>query len=155
MQTFLSGSGFLGTSAPFHSDLSLVFILISAVLFTIGWRLAVGKHYDIHQWVQTAAAVFNTLAVATVMIPAFIAYIIPGIPAKLLEGSYGVTTVHAVIGTLGLLLGVYVVLSANGLLPARLRFHNYKPFMRTSYAIYMIATVIGVVVYVVVYLYHL
>lgn len=155
IQTFLSGVGFLGTSAPFHSDLSLVLILISAVLLTIGWRLAVGKHYDIHQWVQTAGVITNTLAVATVMIPAFITYILPGIPRKLLTGDYAVTTTHAVIGATALLLGLYVISSANGWLPKRLRFRKYKRIMRTTYIFYMLATVLGVVVYALVYIYHI
>jgi uncharacterized membrane protein YozB (DUF420 family) len=85
------------------------------------------------------------------MIASFIIYILPGIPGKLLEGTYGVTTVHAFIGMLGLLLGVFVVLRANKLVPKRLRFKNYKPFMRTSYILYMLATLIGVIVYVTVY----
>jgi hypothetical protein len=66
------------------------------------------------------------------MIPSFFIHILPGVPAKLLQGDYGVTTVHAVIGAMGLLLGIFVVLRANGLMPARLRFNNYKGFMRTS-----------------------
>lgn len=151
----LTGQGFLGTRAPLHSDLSLILILFSAILFTAGWRLAVGKKYDIHRWIQTSAAILNTLVVLIVMVPSFIIYILPGIPGKLLEGTYGVTTVHAIIGALGLLLGVFVVLRANGLVPKKLRFKNYKLFMRTSYALYMLATLIGVIVYIAVYIYQI
>jgi len=153
MQILLTGAGFLGTHAPFHSDLSLILILISAILFTIGWRLAVGKRFGAHRWIQTTAVIVNTIAVLAVMIPAFILYILPGIPGKLLEGSYGVTTIHAIIGAIGLILGIFVVLRANGLVPQRLRFRNYKLFMRTSYILYMLATVMGVIVYVAVYIY--
>ncbi len=155
MLAVLNGAGFLGTSAPFRSDLSLLLIITSAILLTIGWRLAVAKHFEVHRWIQTTAVAINALAVVIVMIPAFILYILPGIPNKLLEGSYGVTTVHAIIGAIGLVLGIFIVLRANGLMPAALRFHNYKAFMRTSYAIYMLSTVIGVIVYVVVYVYHI
>ncbi len=87
MQTLLNGAGFLGTSAPFHSDLSLILILISAILFTIGWRLAVGKHFEMHRWVQTSAAIVNTLAVLTIMIPSYIIYILPGVPAQVIGGQ--------------------------------------------------------------------
>jgi uncharacterized membrane protein YozB (DUF420 family) len=152
VQALLTGPGFLGTRALLHSDLSLLLILLSAVLFTIGWRLAVRKNFATHRWIQTSAAILNTLVVLVVMIVSFIIYILPGIPAKLLEGTYGVTTVHAFIGALGLLLGVFVVLRANGLMPKRLRFKNYKLFMRTSYALYMLATLVGVIVYVAVYM---
>ncbi len=152
IQALLTGPGFLGTRALLHSDLSLVLILLSAVLFTIGWRLAVGKKFTAHRWIQTSAAILNTIVVLVVMIASFIVYILPGIPGKLLEGTYGVTTLHAFIGALGLLLGVFVVLRANGLVPERLRFKNYKLFMRTSYILYMLATLVGVIVYITVYI---
>jgi hypothetical protein len=93
----------------------------------------------------------NTIVVLAVMIASFIIYILPGIPGKLLEGTYGVTTFHAFIGALGLFLGVFVVLRANGLVPKRFRFKNYKLFMRTSYVLYMLATLVGVIVYIAVY----
>jgi uncharacterized membrane protein YozB (DUF420 family) len=154
IQALLTGTGFLGTRAPLHSDLSLILILLSSILFTIGWRLAVRKKFKVHRWIQTGAAILNTLVVLIVMIASFIIYILPGIPSKLLEGTYGVTTVHAFIGALGLLLGVFVVLRANQVkfVPKRLRFKNYKLFMRTSYILYMLATLIGVIVYVAVYI---
>jgi len=78
-------------------------------------------------------------------------HILPGIPGKLLEGDYGVTTVHAVVGAIGLLLGVFVVLRGNELVPNVLRFQNYKLFMRTSYTLYMLATFLGMVVYITVF----
>jgi uncharacterized membrane protein YozB (DUF420 family) len=152
IQTLLTGPGFLGTRALLHSDLSLLMILLTAVLFTIGWRLVVGKHFEAHRWVQTSSAILNTIVVLVVMIASFIVYILPGIPGKLLEGTYGITTLHALIGAFGLLLGVFVVLRANGLMPKPLRFKNYKLFMRTSYVLYMLATLVGVIVYITVYI---
>jgi uncharacterized membrane protein YozB (DUF420 family) len=148
MHSLLSGPGFLGTHAPFVSDLSLILTISTAVLFTIGWQLARQGHFAAHRWVQTAAAAINAIVVLGMMVTSFVKHILPGIPAKLLEGDYGVTTMHAVVGTMGLLLGVFVVLRANGLAPAALRFSNYKLFMRTSYALYMLATLLGVTVYV-------
>jgi len=147
----LTGSGFLGTHAPFISDLTLILILLTAILFTIGWQLARHKHFDAHRWVQTSSATLNALVVLSVMINIFIVHILPGIPGKLLTGDYAVTTIHALVGTCGLLLGIFVVLRANKLVPISLRFKNYKRFMRTSYALYMLATLLGVIVYLEVY----
>jgi uncharacterized membrane protein YozB (DUF420 family) len=155
MLAFLTGPGFLGTSASFQADLTLILILISSILFTIGWRLAVGKHYEAHRWVQTTAAIINTTVVVGVMVVSFVTHILPGIPGKLLEGDYALTTFHAVVGTMGLVLGVFVVLRANGLVPKPLRFKNYKLFMRIAYSLYMLATLLGIIVYVVVYIYHI
>ena len=57
------------------------------------------------------------------------------------------TTLHAAVGGSALLLGVFVVLRANGLMPKPLRFSNYKRVMRIAYALYMLATLIGILVY--------
>lgn len=152
MFDFLQGSGFLGTNGTLGADISLVISLLAAVLFTIGWRLAVGKRYEAHRWVQTAAACLNAVLVVAWMIRSFVVYILPGIPTKFGEGSYAVSTVHAVVGVLGLVLGLFVVLRGNDLVPQSLRFSNYKLFMRWSYVLYMLATLLGVIVYYVVYM---
>jgi uncharacterized membrane protein YozB (DUF420 family) len=148
MNNFLNLPGFLGTHASNLSDLTLVLILFTAVLFTIGWQLARHKQYGIHRWVQTTAASINAVVVLGVMIRSFITHILPGIPGRLLQGDYAVTTLHAIVGAIGLLLGVFVVLRANGLVPKALRFKNYKLFMRMSYGLYMLATFLGVIVYI-------
>jgi len=152
MINFLTNPGFLGTNAPLRSDITLVLIIVTAILFTIGWRLAVNKRYQTHRWVQTVSAVLNALVVVVTMVTVFIEVILPGIPGKLLEGSYGVTTVHALVGTIGVLLGLFVVLRGNDLVPKGLRFSNYKLFMRTSYILYMLSTLGGIAVYIIVYI---
>jgi uncharacterized membrane protein YozB (DUF420 family) len=151
MKDLLGSSGFLGTHAPFISDLTLILIILTAILFTIGWQLARHKRFNEHRWVQTSSASLNAIVVLSVMINSFVLHILPGIPGKLLVGDYAVTTIHAFIGMCGLLLGIFVVLRANKLVPKRLRFKNYKRFMRTSYTLYMLATLLGVVVYLEVY----
>lgn len=151
MNRLLNSQGFLGTNAPFHADVALVLILVSAVLFTIGWRLAVGKRYKAHQWVQTSAVILSTIVVLFMMINSFLIHILPGIPQKLNQGDYALTTFHALVGSVAMLLGVFIVLRANKLVPRALRFRNYKLFMRTSYALYMSATILGVIVYITVY----
>jgi uncharacterized membrane protein YozB (DUF420 family) len=152
MGNLLDQLGFLGTHAPLRSDITLILIIITAVSFTVGWRLAVSKRLEAHRWVQTITATINAIIVLLAMVNVFIVYILPGIPAKLFQGSYGVTTVHGLVGGIGLTLGIFVVLRANKLVPKRLRFKNYKLFIRTSYTIYMLATLLGVFVYVMVYI---
>lgn len=152
MTDFYLLPGFLGTHATFGPDLALVLILFSSTLFTIGWRLAVHKHYDIHRWVQTSAAIINASAVLVIMVGSFVGFVLPAIPAKLGQPVTSITTIHAAIGTITFLLGVFVVLRANKLVPQALRFKNYKLFMRTAYALYMLTTLIGIAVYVVTYM---
>ena len=152
MNRLLNGHGFLGTNAPFHADVALILILASAVLFTIGWRLAVRKRFEAHRWVQTSAVILSSIVVLFMMINSFLIHILPGIPRKLGQGDYALTTLHALVGSVAMLLGIFIVLRANKLVPKALRFRNYKVFMRTSYALYMSATVLGVIVYITVYI---
>lgn len=143
--------GFLGTRATFGPDLALVLILISSTMFTIGWQLAVHKHYDIHRWVQTSAAIINAAAVLAIMVGSFWGFVLPTLSAKLGQPVTTITAVHAVIGAITFLFGVFVVLRANKLVPKAWRFKNYKLFMRTAYSMYMLTTVIGIGVYLMTY----
>ena len=151
MSVAIQGLVFAVTKAPTGAVVSLVLILVSAVLFTIGWRLAVRRRYVAHRWVQTAAVCLNAAVVLVWMIRSLLRNVIPELPGKLGEGSYAVATVHAVVGIVGLVLGVWVVLVASELVPKALRFTDLKLFMRSAYALYMFGTLTGVVLYVVAY----
>jgi len=153
MSDFLTMPGFLGTKATLRSDLTLVLILITAVLFNVGLILARRKQFKAHRWVQTASVSLNTLVVLISMLTSYIIYILPGIPAKLGQGDYAVTTVHGIVGAIALLLGVFVALRGNELVPKGLRFKNYKLFMRWAYTLYMLATLGGVGVYIIVFVF--
>jgi putative membrane protein len=151
MSGFLESPLLAAVKAPSGAVVSLVLIVVSAVLMTIGWRLAVQKHFEAHRWVQTAAVGLNAVVVVAWMIRSFVLYVVPAIPHRLGQDSYALTTSHAAVGAVGLVLGVFVVLRGNDLVPAPLRFSNYKPFMRSAYALYMVGTLMGVAVYVAAY----
>ena len=153
MSNLLNSPGFFGTNASFRVDAALTLILLTALLFTIGWQLAVRKRYVAHRWVQTIAVILNTLVVLFAMIGSFITHILPGIPAKFGEGDYAITTLHALIGLIAMMLGVFIVLRENKLVPKALRFRKRKRLMRISYVLYLLATFLGVVVYITVYVY--
>ncbi|NJD58829.1 MAG: hypothetical protein C3F13_08695 [Anaerolineales bacterium] len=152
MNDFLTMPGLLGTRATLRADLTLVLILLSAVLFNIGFVLARRKHYVAHRWVQSVAVILNSAVVLISMVTSYVIHILPGIPAKLGEGDYAVTSLHALIGTIGLVFGIFVALRGNNLVPRTLQFSNYKLFMRWAYALYMLATLGGIVVYFIVYI---
>jgi hypothetical protein len=59
---------------------------------------------------------------------------------------------HEFIGVVGFLFGSFVTLRGNELVPARLKFSNYKLFMRIAYGLYMAATVAGIASYIVLYI---
>jgi uncharacterized membrane protein YozB (DUF420 family) len=153
MSDFLTTPGFLGTKATLRSDITLLLIIVTAILFTIGFVLARRKQFKAHRWVQTTSVVLNTFVVVISMVTSFMIHILPGIPAKLGQGDYAVTTLHAIIGAIGVLFGLFVMLRGNELVPKSLRFTNYKSFMRLAYALYMLATLGGVSLYIIVFVF--
>jgi uncharacterized membrane protein YozB (DUF420 family) len=142
----------MGVTAPPAATVSLVLIVVSAAMFTVGWRLAVARRYVAHRWVQTAAAALNAGVVFVWMIRSLVLFVAPEIPARLDQLAYATATVHAAVGVSGVVLGLFVVLRGNGLVPRGLRFSNYRPAMRISYLLYMLGTLSGVILYAVAYL---
>ena len=126
-------------------------MVAAAVLLTIGVVLAKTKRYRAHRWVQTAAVCLNAVPVAFWMIYSFAKYVAPDLPGNLSEGSYLLTTIHAVAGAIGVAIGMYVMVRAN-LLEARGNDAAVlKNAMRLAYALYMLVTLAGIAVYVVLY----
>jgi uncharacterized membrane protein YozB (DUF420 family) len=153
MKDFLTTPGFLGTRATLRSDLTLVLTLLTAILFTYGFILARQKHYTAHRWLQTVTVIINSLVVVISMVTSYIIYILPGIPSKLGQGDYAVSTLHALTGAIGFFYGIYVMLRGNELLPKSLSFSNYKLFMRWAYGLYMFATLGGIAIYIIVFIF--
>ncbi len=143
--------GLFGTNAPFFADVTLLLSMLVAVLLTVGFVLARRRQYTAHRWVQTAAVVLNTGLVFTVMFGSFGAGAASGIPARLGEAYYAIAALHGAAGLIALVFGVYVMLRGHGLVPRFLQFANYKPYMRGAYGLYMLASVLGVVLYVIWY----
>jgi plastocyanin len=140
-------TGFLGTTAPFIADLTLLLSLLVALTLTVGVALAVTKRYTAHRWVQTAGVALNIALVVTVMLGSFLQAAAPGLPGRIAEPYYYVAVVHGLIGLVAFVFGAFVMLRGNGLVPRALKFRNYKLFMRTAYGLYMAATALGAWLY--------
>ncbi|HUN22169.1 MAG TPA: hypothetical protein PK299_03440 [Anaerolineales bacterium] len=150
MNEILHSPSFLGTKGNFATDITLVMMIAIALLFTYGRYLAVvKKDYETHRWVQTIGAVLNALMVGWMMILPFRDFIVRDLYAPQLPIFYAITWLHAATGLCALLFGLFVTLRGNGLMIAPLRFKKYKPYMRLAYTLYMAATLLGIVVYVV------
>ncbi len=143
--------GFLGTTASLGADIALVGSIIVALTFALGAWLALRKRYEAHRWVQTAGAVLNALLVFGLMIPMLLS-VDPSENVDLPPSAFLYMTGHEIVGATALVFGLFVVLRGNGLVPARLKFNNYKPYMRWAFGLYMAATLIGIAVYAVLYL---
>ena len=149
MVEILHQPGFLGTAANFAADMSLVLMLMVGVAFSVGALLAHAGKYEAHRWVQTTAAAVSGILVLWLMLLPYRDFILPGVPDRLGEAFYGVTTLHALVGAVAFPFGIFVVLRGHRLVPPRLQFSNYKLFMRTAYVLYMATIALGVATYVV------
>ena len=147
MTEILHRPGFFGTAANFAADVTLLLSIVVALALTAGVVMALRGRYNTHRWIQTSAVVLNVILVLWFMILPYRDFIAPGIPEQLDERFYWVTTLHAFVGFFAFTLGTFVVLRANGLMIERLKFRNYKLFMRTSYGLYMLTTLLGIWVY--------
>lgn len=129
--------------------MTLVLMLVIAALFTFGFYLARRRKYEAHRWVQTTAVLLNAILVLWMMILPFRDFVLRDQGGPRLPIFYAITVIHALIGAVAFPLGLFVMLRGNNLVPRALRFRNYKLYMRTAYALYMFATLAGVLVYLV------
>ncbi len=141
--------GFFGTQANFAADATLVVMLLTAILFSVGFYLARKENFNAHKWVQTLGALLNLIMVLWMMLLPYRDFIIQDQGGPREGFFYTVTTLHAFTGLSATLFGLFVVLRGHKLMPKFLRFQNYKPFMRVAYSLYIAATLLGVAVYLV------
>ena len=151
MIAFLDGAGFITSRSSMGADLSLVISIAAAVMLTIGVVLAKSKRYEAHRWVQTAAVVLNAVPAIVWMIRSFRLYILPDLPGNLGKSVDALTTVHAVAGLIGVVIGLFVMIRANQLAAKGQSLSRYKTPMRIAYVVYLLATALGVWVYFAIY----
>ena len=134
-----------------NARLSLAVIVVAAVVFTIGVVLARQQRIEAHRWVQTTGVLLTAALGLTWMLSSLRHNVLPQLPGRLHESPYLWAAVHAATGIVAVAVGLYVASVGNRLLPARLSFTRFKPYMRSSYALYLLATLTGVVLYVAAY----
>lgn len=149
MADILHAPGFLGTSANFGADMTLLLSGLVAVLLSLGVVFAVRHQYEVHRWFQTSGVVLNAVLVLWLMVLPYRDFVAPpNNPAMLPLSAIATTRIHAAVGATALLFGLFVMLRGNGLMIKPLQFSNYRVFMRVSYILYMTATLIGLFVYI-------
>ncbi|HKY05950.1 MAG TPA: DUF420 domain-containing protein, partial [Blastocatellia bacterium] len=141
-------NGFLGTGATFRADLNLVIQLAMGVTLLVGMWLARKKRFKAHKYCQATVILLNLPLIFLIMAPSFHRQVEPSIPAELHDAYFAIATLHAALGTIAQLLGLYIVLvAATRLLPARFRFKRFKPWMRTELALWWSVILLGVGTY--------
>lgn len=144
----LNAPGFLGTGATFAADFNLIVQLFMGVALLLGMILARRRHYRAHAICQASVVLVNLVMIASIMLPPFARYIVPGLPHQLSESYYFFPTLHAIVGTTAQLLGLYILIRATTRwLPQKLCFRNYKLWMRTELALWWIVILLGITTY--------
>jgi uncharacterized membrane protein YozB (DUF420 family) len=139
--------GFLGTGAPFEADVNLVVQLVMGAALVAGVLFAKQKHYRAHGICQTTVLLLNLLMIGLVMGPAF-RQANPTVYMVLHKRYYAAPMIHAALGTTAELLGLYIVLVAStNVLPKWLRFRNWKRWMRTEFALWLVVVISGMGTY--------
>ena len=140
--------GFLGTGATFEADVNLVVQLVMAAAIAAGVVLAKRKRYRAHGICQTTVLLLNLLMIGLVMWPSFRQHVKPTIRRVIHKSYYAVPMVHAALGISAELLGLYIVLVAGtNVLPTWLRFKNWKRWMRTEFALWLLVVISGIGTY--------
>lgn len=138
----------LGTGATPAADINLLAQIAMAVALTVGMFLARARRFRMHAWTQSAVLLLNLVAIGTVMLPSFRRQVAPSVPSNLRDPYYAVATIHAGLGSVIELLGLYVILVAGTkVFPKSLRFQNYGLWMRTTLGLWWAVVLLGIGVY--------
>jgi len=118
------------------------------IALLIGMVLARRRYYRAHAICQGSVVVLNLVMIGFIMLPPFWRDVVPGLPARIGNSYYFVPTLHAILGGIAQLLGLYIVLRAGtNLLPRPLCFQNYKLWMQTQLALWWAVILLGVATY--------
>ena len=140
--------GFLGQGAPWGADLNLLLQVAVGVLLLAGFGLARRGRHGAHGICQSAGFVLAVVMTILWMIPAFHAIHADALGRGVVNRVTIAVAAHIVVGTSALLVGAWVVLVAGTpLVPPRLRFSNYKLWMRTLLTLWWLAIILGLAVY--------
>lgn len=143
--------GFLGTPADLLADLNLTLHIVMALTLLVGAWFARRKDFATHQKIQTAVVLANIPLIIGIMLISFQEEMAPGLPRNLVHPRNAIAAAHALLGTFGELLGLFVVLrmssSTRRLIPGFMRFQNVKGVMRFTLGTWWAITLIGLGTY--------
>lgn len=140
-------SRILGTGAPAANANLILQVAMGAALLA-GALLARLKRFTAHAMCQTAVLLINAVAIALVMWPSFQHTVLPHVHHRWYLAYYMWPIVHGALGAFAELFGIYIVLVAGtNLLPARLKFHRWKFWMRFELALWWLVLLTGIGTY--------
>lgn len=141
-------SGFLGTTAGYNSDLSLITSIFCFVLGAAAYFQARNRKFKPHASLMVWAVMLNWIPILIVMVPTGVKILRYGL--TLTSGPFAtMPLVHAVIGTVAQLVMTYTVIRmkwAKKLPPRRTRV-----LMRVAMILWALTMLGGIALYVVAY----
>jgi uncharacterized membrane protein YozB (DUF420 family) len=141
-------SRILGTGAAAEADVNLILQIAMGVALLAGAVLARMKRFTAHAICQAAVLLINTVAIASVMWPSFQHTVLPHIHKHCCLAYYLWPIAHGALGAFAELFGVYIALVAGtNLLPAKLKFHRWKFWMRFELALWWLVLLTGIGTY--------
>jgi uncharacterized membrane protein YozB (DUF420 family) len=142
--------------APPYANAILLLEIVMGAGLLIGALLARKRRFRAHAWCQSAIVLANLAVIVLVMIPSFRAQVSPKIPLKLGKPYYALATVHAALGTITEIAGLYILLAAGtSVLPERFRMTKYTLWMRTVLVLWWVVLLLGLATYTWWYVPHL
>jgi plastocyanin/uncharacterized membrane protein YozB (DUF420 family) len=140
--------GFLGAGATMRADLNLSIQLLMGMALLFGMYLARRGKYRAHKYCQSSVLILNLAMIFLIMAPSFHRQVEQELPHRLNDPYYLLPAIHTGLGTIAELLGLYIVLVAGtGIIPERLRFKRYKPWMRTELVLWWVVILFGLGTY--------
>src|ERR1700719_4055052 len=141
--------GFLGSAAPWGTDLTLILEIAMGVGLLIGALLARLRRFGAHAWCQSTVVLVNLALIAATMVPSFRSLLIPALPDKLGKSYYALAAAHAALGIVAECAGLYILLAAGTkLLPERFRITRFKLWMRSVLVLWWTVLALGLATYV-------
>lgn len=131
---------------------NLVIQLVLGVALLAGMFLARQKKYTAHGVCQSFVVLLNLIPIFYFMAPVFHRGVQPRLFQNLSQPFYLVAGAHALFGTIAEVFALYILLTAWKVLPAALRFENYKKWMRTGLCLWWLTIFFGLATYYVWYL---
>ena len=126
--------GFFG-SGTLLADINIILELLLVGGLTFGMLLAKSGNIGAHRVNQSAWVIVNAVLVALIMIPSIRTFKLAHLSDLGNSGNL-IVVIHAAVGALTLISGLWLLLQMNDILPARWHIRGWKTLMRATLAGY-------------------
>jgi uncharacterized membrane protein YozB (DUF420 family) len=130
------------------ADVAAVVEVVMAGILLAGAHLARQGRIRLHMFLQSSTVLVNIPIVLYAMVPPYLQYVLPSIPDGLVRANVLIPSIMLVAGGIAEALGVYIILVAGTTwIPERLRFRNYKLWMRAELTLWWGVVIAGLTTY--------